>query len=48
MFNTLIENHENIEARFKKYFKKFWTRSVYWKNLKLRKKYKRLRIEKFN
>ena len=39
MFNTLIENHENIEARFKKkYFKKFWTRKCLLEKLKIKKK----------
>ena len=34
MFNTLIENHENIEARFKKnILKNFGPGSVYWKKL---------------
>ena len=41
MFKTLIEGHDNIEQRFKKnILKNFGPGSKYWKNLKLRKKYK--------
>ena len=29
MFNTLLENHENIEARFKKIFKKILDQEVF-------------------
>tara|TARA_B100000575_G_C23130578_1_gene655774 strand:- start:1168 stop:2115 length:948 start_codon:yes stop_codon:yes gene_type:complete len=44
MFNTLLENHENIEVRFKKnILKNFGPGSIYWKNLKLRKKYKKVK-----
>ena len=44
MFNTLIENHENIEARFKKnILKNFGPGSIYWKNLRLRRKYKKVK-----
>ena len=42
MFNTLLENHENIEARFKKYFKKFWTWKYLLEKLKIKKKYKKV------
>ena len=44
MFETLIENHENIENRFKKnILKNFGPGSIYWKNLSLRKKYKKVK-----
>ena len=44
MFTTLIEGHKNIEKRFKKNItKNFGPGSKYWKNLKLRKKYKKVR-----
>ncbi len=44
MFETLIENHESIEKRFKKnILKNFGPGSVYWKNLGLRKKYKKVK-----
>ena len=44
MLRTLQENHENIENRFKKnILKNFGPRSKYWKNLKLRKKYKKVK-----
>ena len=44
MFKTLIEGHDNIEKRFKKnILKNFGPGSKYWKNLKLRKKYKKVR-----
>ena len=44
MFETLIENHENIEKRFKKnILKNFGPGSIYWRNLRLRKKYKKVK-----
>jgi hypothetical protein len=44
MFNTLLEGHENIEQRFKKNIQKnFGLGSKYWKNLKLRFKYKKVK-----
>ena len=44
MFNTLLEEHENIEQRFKKnILKDFGPGSKYWKNLKLRSKYKKVK-----
>ncbi len=44
MFETLIENHQNVEERFKKkIIKCFGPGSIYWKNLKLRKKYKKVK-----
>ena len=44
MFETLIENHENIENRFKEnILKNFGPGSIYWKNLSLRKKYKKVK-----
>jgi len=44
MFNTLLEGHENIEKRFKKnILKDFGPGSKYWKNLKLRSKYKKVK-----
>ena len=44
MFNTLLEGHENIEKRFKKnILKNFGPGSKYWKNLKLRSKYKKVK-----
>jgi hypothetical protein len=44
MFKTLIEGHEYIEARFKKNItKNFGPGSVYWKNLKLRAKYRKIK-----
>ena len=44
MFETLLKNHKNIEERFKKnILKDFGPRSVYWKNLRLRKKYKKVK-----
>jgi len=43
MFKTLVERHENIEGRFKKNItKNFGPGSVYWKNLKLRAKYRKI------
>ena len=38
MFETLLEGHENTEKRFKKNFKNFGPKSIYWKNLKIKKK----------
>ena len=44
MFNTLLEGHKNIESRFKKnILKDFGPGSKYWKNLKLRSKYKKVK-----
>ncbi len=44
MFRTLLEDHNNIEKRFKKNIvKNFGPGSIYWKNLKLRKKYKKVK-----
>ncbi len=44
MFKTLIEGHENIEERFKKNItKNFGPGSVYWKNLNLRAKYRKVK-----
>ena len=44
MFSTLLEGHENIEKRFKKnILKDFGPGSKYWKNLKLRSKYKKVK-----
>ena len=44
MFKTLLEGHENIENRFKKnILKNFGPGSKYWKNLKLRSKYKKVK-----
>ena len=44
MFKTLVEDHENIEARFKKnIIKNFGPRSKYWKNLNLRAKYRKVK-----
>ncbi len=44
MFNTLTEDHQNIEGRFKKnILKNFGPGSKYWKNLNLRKKYKKIK-----
>jgi len=44
MFKTLVEGHENIEERFKKNItKNFGPGSVYWKNLKLRAKYRKIK-----
>ena len=44
MFKTLLEGHENIEKRFKKnILLNFGSKSKYWKNLKLRKKYKKVK-----
>ena len=44
MFKTLLESHKNIEKRFKKnVLKNFGPGSNYWKNLELRKKYKKIK-----
>jgi hypothetical protein len=44
MFKTLIEGHEDIESRFKKNItKNFGPGSIYWKNLKLRAKYRKIK-----
>ena len=44
MFKTLIEGHENVEERFKKNItKNFGPGSVYWKNLNLRAKYRKVK-----
>ena len=44
MFKTLVEGHRNIEGRFKKNItKNFGPGSVYWKNLNLRAKYRKVK-----
>ena len=44
MFKTLLEDHKNIEERFKKnIIKSFGPGSIYWKNLNLRAKYKKVK-----
>ena len=44
MFKTLIEGHRDIEERFKKNItKNFGPGSIYWKNLNLRAKYKKVK-----
>ena len=44
MFKTLIEGHDNINERFKKnILKNFGPGSIYWKNLGLRSKYKKVK-----
>jgi len=44
MFKTLVEGHENIEERFKKNItKNFGPGSIYWKNLNLRAKYRKVK-----
>ena len=44
MFKTLLEGHENIEARFKKNItKSFGPGSAYWKNFNLRAKYRKVK-----
>ena len=44
MFKTLVEGHEYIEDRFKKnIIKNFGPGSIYWKNLKLRAKYRKIK-----
>ena len=44
MLDTLLEDHNNINKRFKRnILKNFGPGSNYWKNLKLRKKYKKVK-----
>ena len=44
MFKTLIESHSNVDERFKKNItKNFGPGSIYWKNLKLRSKYRKVK-----
>ena len=44
MFKTLIEGHQNIDKRFKKNItKNFGPGSIYWKNLNLRAKYRKVK-----
>ena len=44
MFKTLLEDHRNIEERFKKNItKSFGPGSIYWKNLNLRAKYRKVK-----
>ncbi len=44
MFKTLLESNKDIEVRFKRnLLKNFGPGSIYWKNLKLRKKYKKVK-----
>ena len=44
MFKTLTEGHENIQERFKKnIIKNFGPGSIYWKNLNLRAKYRKVK-----
>ena len=44
MFETLIEGHDNIDQRFKKnIMKNFGPGSIYWKNLGLRSKYRKVK-----
>ena len=44
MFNTLLEDHRNIEKRFTKNItKSFGSGSIYWKNLNLRAKYRKVK-----
>ncbi len=44
MFKTLVEGHQDIEERFKKNItKNFGPGSIYWKNLNLRAKYKKVK-----
>ena len=44
MFETLLESHDNIDQRFKKnIMKNFGPGSIYWKNLGLRSKYKKVK-----
>ncbi len=44
MFKTLVEGHQNIEERFKKNItKNFGPGSIYWKNLNLRAKYRKVK-----
>ena len=44
MFKTLLESHDNINQRFKKnIMKNFGPGSIYWKNLGLRSKYRKVK-----
>ena len=44
MFKTLVEDHRDIEERFKKNItKNFGPGSIYWKNLNLRAKYRKVK-----
>ncbi len=44
MFKTLVEGHRDIEERFKKNISKnFGPGSIYWKNLNLRAKYRKVK-----
>ena len=44
MFKTLVEGHRDIEERFKKNItKNFGPGSIYWKNLSLRAKYRKVK-----
>ena len=44
MFKTLVEGHENIEVRFKKnIIENFGRGSLYWKNYRLRAKYRKVK-----
>jgi hypothetical protein len=44
MFKTLVDGHEKIEDRFKKNItKNFGPGSVYWKNFKLRARYRKIK-----
>ena len=44
MFKTLIEDNKNVEERFKKNItKSFGPGSIYWKNLNLRAKYRKVK-----
>ena len=44
MFKTLVEDHQDIEERFKKNItKNFGPGSIYWKNLNLRAKYRKVK-----
>ena len=44
MFKTLVEGHRNVEERFKKNItKNFGPGSIYWKNLNLRAKYRKVK-----
>ena len=44
MFETLLESHDNIDQRFKKnIMKNFGPGSIYWKNLGLRSKYRKIK-----
>jgi len=44
MFKTLLEDHNNVQERFKKNItKNFGPGSIYWKNLNLRAKYRKVK-----